>query len=382
MNTDVKSNQELTLIVDGNIIKDLVNKKKKEENLSIEEMASQIEIARSSLYNAMKPSGRKMCKYVVDSIAKYFGVPMEQICASQNIPEFRRNMLKNYINKLKNPELSVFYSFFYPVMEEGKMLDEVLKTRMDSDTNSVDEINSIPSGKETDKKEEILAWIRECPEDKVEEYSKIFQQIHEIILDSFINVKEKMNQFGKKRLQMICNNLSECSLYFGDLWEKSVEGSIQYFSEGDGCYTITLNLPDELREEFELSDIGEIVLEGICEEEGSEAWENKIKSEIVNAFYSGSVEFSVFNEDAELKEDFMDFLDYNIYNWQLEKMVEIEDNPLSPERIKNIRYALSRLFVAMCWEGQYADIGRVMADKAFANEMFEKYKIDSPFKDA
>jgi hypothetical protein len=381
MSIEENNDQEKKIIVDGNAISKLVNQKRKEKQ-TITDIANGCKMSRSNLYNVKQPGGHSMYRISVEFIAAYFKVPIEQLCASQNIPEYRRDMLIKYIKKLKNPELSVFYSFFYPVMEEGKMLDEVLKTRMDSDTNSVDEINNIPSGKETDKKEEILAWIRECPEDKVEEYSKIFQQIHEIILDSFMNVKEKMNQFGKKRLQMICNNLSECSLYFGDLWEKSVEGSIQYFSEGDGCYTITLNLPDELREEFELSDIGEIVLEGICEEEGSEAWENKIKSEIVNAFYSGSVEFSVFNEDAELKEDFMDFLDYNIYNWQLEKMVEIEDNPLSPERIKNIRYALSRLFVAMCWEGQYADIGRVMADKAFANEMFEKYKIDSPFKDA
>jgi hypothetical protein len=379
MNTDVKSDQELTVIVDGNVIKNLVNKKKKEENLPLEKIAEDIGIARSSLYNAMNPSGRKMYKHGVDSMAKYFGVPMEQLCASQKIPEFRRNMLKNYINKLQDSELTAFYSFFYPVMEEGKMLDDVLKERLDSDTNSVDAIYYIPSGKETDKKAAILEWIRECPEDKVEEYGEIFKQIHEIILNSFMNEKENLNLFGKKRLQMICDNLSKCSLYFGDPWEKSIEGSIQYFSEGDGCYTITLNLPDELREEFELSDIGDISLEGICEEEGTEAWEESIKSEIVNAFNSGSVDVSVFDEDAELKEEFVDFLDYNIHNWQLEKMVEVEDSPLSPERIENTRYALSVLFLKMCWDGRYADIGRVITDMSFANEMFEKYQVDSPF---
>jgi hypothetical protein len=252
-------------------------------------------------------------------------------------------------------------------------MDEVLTNVRNSSGNQSQLIQWMLEGEQPEVQEKLINWVCSCQNEKLDGCFHALKTIHSLLLTMLLEAKGNLNALGYKQLQEICLKLAQNPLYFGDPEEKTVDGSIAYLNEGEGAYTLFVLIPREIYDEYQVDPIENLYVEGIESTEGSPEWEDEIREAILE--YLDEVDIN----DEMLFYDFRELFDSNIYDWPILEMTEDSHGPFAPENMSSTKQALENLIIKMALDINYKEIGRIFTDVEFANEMFKKYGLESPF---
>jgi DNA-binding Xre family transcriptional regulator len=307
-------------------------------------------------------------------IAQKFNIPMKELLAEPGSTTASQVLaLKDYIKNITPFECNALWKLLSPVINQEKTMDEVLTNVRNSSGNQSQLIQWMLEGEQPEVQEKLINWVCSCQNEKLDGCFHALKTIHSLLLTMLLEAKGNLNALGYKQLQEICLKLAQNPLYFGDPEEKTVDGSIAYLNEGEGAYTLFVLIPREIYDEYQVDPIENLYVEGIESTEGSPEWEDEIREAILE--YLDEVDIN----DEMLFYDFRELFDSNIYDWPILEMTEDSHGPFAPENMSSTKQALENLIIKMALDINYKEIGRIFTDVEFANEMFKKYGLESPF---
>lgn len=365
-----------SIIIDGGKLRELIEKKRKLAHLSLKDICEkELKIDQRTLRKALD-SG-PVAPEIVRLIAEYLHVSEEDITASpdDNMKACRRALEKD-IKSLGDAECSALWSQIHLVVNKTKTVEEILRQPETPEKRASRVMSYITGEGNREGRSELLRWIEDCDDQELDKCYDGVMALYDKVAEEFLDARSKVNMWGYRKLEQICQNMLSNPMYVGNMKEKELPGIVTYHDEGEGAYMVYLPIPPDMMKEFGIED--EIYIDDIEGEKGSREWQEHMHQAVqthIEDRLGEAVNDGLLNEDSQ--EELSCFFYSNIDGWEFEEISENDEDSQKAGRF--VRAAYEKLFIAMSWSGDYENIGRVLSDMGFAREMFTLYGMEPPF---